>query len=208
MNSKFVFYILFLTAVYSLRAQEIRGFGSFAGYISNDEFKRNTIFEAGAGIECSLNEFIKPEISVSYFFMGLKDEKWKESQDVAILKKNAAALGLSFAPKIYFWKSIDEEGSETSYFAAPKFSMSRIMASGMYTSGVNSERQKIGDWQHFFGLSLGMDFPLSEANSNSLAFTLNFTKLDFGKTLKRLRHNEADYNDAMVGFTAIYYFGL
>jgi len=211
-----IFLILTMLSFSFVNAQAIRGFGNVTAYSVNNNFKKGAILDLGAGAEFEFHPLFKPEIGISYSLMGLKDQEFYDfdSNTLEKLSGDVYMLNFNLGPKIYFWYKLDEEDDiEYLYYIVPKLNMSRIVANGNYefidySNSVNSYTQKrqSADWQHSFGLTLGMEFPIF--NSDSVAFNLNLSKISLGKTLNRLPHNNIDYSTIGVGFGINYYFGI
>lgn len=216
-NLKKAFFVLLLTLSFStIKAQNIRGFGNVTAYSVSNDFKKGAIVDVGAGAEFEFHPLFKPEVGIGYSIMGLKDQEFYDFDSNSLQKLGGDIYMINFnlGPKIYFWYSGDySEDAYCWYYIVPKFNMSRIVANGNYeftdySNPINNYTQKgrSADWQHSFGLTLGMEFPIF--NCDSVAFNLNFSKINLGKTLNRLPHNDIDYSTIGVGFGISYYFGI
>lgn len=211
-----IFLILAMLSFSFVNAQAIRGFGNVTAYSVNNNFKKGAIVDLGVGAEFEFHPLFKPEIGISYSLMGLNDQEFYDFDTNTLEKLSGDAYMLNFnlGPKIYFWYSgEDEENAGCWYYVVPKLNMSRIVANGNYefidySNPVNSYIQKgqSADWQHSFGLTLGMEFQLSDTDSVTLSASVN--KLNLGKTLNRLPNNNLDYSTIGLGFGINYYFGI
>lgn len=218
---KTIQYFFILICLFNLsktKAQEIRGFGNVSLYYASEDFKKGLITDLGGGVEFGFHPLFKPEVSVSYSIIGVRDIKeYNEVENsTEIIKKNVSSFNFTIGPKIYFWFDKDDDDNVVySYYIVPKINMSRITANQNYSFmdhdiPLNSfdQKNRISDWQHSFGLTIGMEYPLSQDSSNSIAFSVNLTNVNMGKTLNRLPHNEIDYNTIGVGVGISYYFGI
>jgi len=212
-----IFLILMMLSLSFVNAQAIRGFGNVTAYGVSNDFKKSVIVNLGAGAEFEFDPIFKPEIAVSYSLMGIKDQKQYDfdTNTTEINTGSAYSLNLSLGPKIYFWHGEEDEGElPCLYYVTPKVNMSRIIATGNYAfidhnnaSNNFYDSRKIADWQHSFGLSVGMEFPVSE--TNSIAISIDISNINFGKTLNRFPYNNVDYDTSIgVGAGLTYYFGL
>lgn len=211
-----IVFVLFLIIVSTTKAQEIRGFGNVSFYYASEDFKKGLITDLGGGLEFEFHPLFKPEVAVSYSFMGIKDVKeYDYANRTEVIKKDVSSINVTIGPKIYFWfHDSDEDSVAYSYYIIPKINMSRITANQSYnlidqnvSSNSFSEKNRIADWQHSFGLSIGMEYPFSEESSNSIAVSVNITNINMGKTLNRLPYNKIDYSTIGLGVGISYYFG-
>ncbi|MHC0443149.1 hypothetical protein [Flavobacterium sp. 3-210] len=199
-----------------VNAQVIRGFGNVTAYSVSNDFKKGAIVDVGGGAEFEFHPLFKPEVGISYSIMRLKDQEFYDFDSNTLEKTsgNVYMLNFNLGPKIYFWYSgEDYDNAACWYYVVPKINMSRIVANGTYgfIDYSNPENNfsvngKSADWQHSFGLTLGMEFPIF--NSDAIALSLNFNKISLGKTLNRLPYNNTDYSTIGVGAGISYYFGI
>ncbi|MFC4476282.1 hypothetical protein [Flavobacterium chungangensis] len=211
-----IFLILMMLSFSFVNAQAIRGFGNVTGYSVSSDFKKGVIVNLGGGAEFEFHPIFKPEIAISYSLMGIKDQKQYDFDTNTTEINTGSAYGLNFSlgPKICFWcREDDEDELSCIYYITPKVNMSRIIATGNYAfidhnnaSNNFYESRKIADWQHSFGLSVGMEIPVSE--TNSIAISIDISNINFGKTLNRLPYNNVDYTTVGVGAGLTYYFGI
>jgi hypothetical protein len=213
---KEVLFILLLLSLSPIKAQNIRGFGNVTAFGVNNEFKKGAIVDIGAGAEFEFHPLFKPEVGVSYSIMGLNNQEFYDfnSNTLEKLSGNAYIFNFNLGPKIYFWYSgEDVDNASCWYYIVPKFNMSRIVANGNYefidynnpSNGI-TQKGRSADWQHSFGLSLGVEFQISDTDSFTLSANVN--KLNLGKTLNRLPQNNIDYSTIELGVGISYYFGI
>lgn len=213
---KGILFILLVFPFLTNRAQGIRGFGDVSLYYASEDFKKGLITNLGGGLEFEFHPLFKPEVAINYSIMGIKDIKDYNYDNTEIIKKDVSSINFTIGPKIYFWYH-ENDGNSVSYwyYITPKINMSRISATQNYsfidhTNAANSfnEKYRIGDWQHSFGVSIGMEFPFFEESADAIAISVNITNINMGKTLNRLPYNEIDYSTIGFGVGISYYFGI
>ncbi|WP_338840022.1 hypothetical protein [Flavobacterium ginsenosidimutans] len=213
---KGVLFILLVLSFSAGKAQAIRGFGNVTAYSVSNDFKKGAIVYIGGGAEFEFHPLFKPEVSLSYSLMGLNDQEFYDFDTNTLEKLSGDVYMLNFnvGPKIYFWYSGETFDSAACwYYIVPKINMSRIVANGNYQfidydDPQNNLIQKghRADWQHSFGLTLGMEFPIF--NSDAIALSVTVNKTNMGKTLNRLPYNNTDYGTLLAGAGISYYFGI
>ncbi|PWB19438.1 hypothetical protein [Flavobacterium sp. HTF] len=213
-----VIFIILLISVCATKAQRIRGFGNISFYYENEDFKKELMTDLGGGVEFEFHPLFKPEVSVSYSIMGIKDIKEYDyvQNSRKMIQKDVSSLNFTIGPKIYLWyQDFTSDNAACWYYIIPKINMSRITANQSYnfiddnnSSKSFNEKSKIADWQHSFCFTIGMEYPLSEDGTSSLAISVNATNINLGKTLNRFPHNEVDYSTIGYGIGLTYYFGF
>ncbi len=213
---KGVLFILLVLSFSAGKAQAIRGFGNVTAYSVSNDFKKGAIVDIGGGAEFEFHPLFKPEVSLSYSLMGLNDQEFYDFDTNTLEKLSGDVYMLNFnvGPKIYFWYSGETFDSAACwYYIVPKINMSRIVANGTYEfMDYNNSQNDIikkghsADWQHSFGLTLGMEFQISDTDSVTLSASVN--KLNLGRTLNRLPYNNIDYSTIGLGLGISYYFGI
>lgn len=210
--------IYFSLIVFSLHcnAQKVRGIAGLSAYLDSD-FQKSAFIEVGGGLEFKINRFIKPEVGFSYFIGTLENDITRNSQGVAIdvLEKKASAINFSFTPKICL-SSPEVNAGDVSFQILPVYNISKVEAEGNYTiinqsntSSSVSKKEIISQWQHSFGIGLGIDIALSDQNFDSLAVNLYYNGVNMGEVLTDLNHNNAIYRtDNVFGFGVKYYFSF
>lgn len=200
------------------KAQGIRGFGDVSLYYAGEDFKKGLITNLGGGVEFEFHPLFKPEVSLNYSIMGIKDIKEYNVVDnsTEFIQKNVSSVNFTIGPKIYFcYNEKGDDDVDYWYYITPQINMSRITTTQNYSfidhsnsSNSFNKKDRISDWQHSFGVSIGMEFPLSENSSDAIAVSLNITNINMGKTLNRLPYNEIDYSTIGLGVGIRYYFGI
>jgi opacity protein-like surface antigen len=213
---KYSFYFLLLVVSLSTNAQHVRAFTGLGVYLDND-FNNSTFIGAKIGTEFKLTSFLKPELEINYQVGALKDVEIRDSQGNLsnFFVKKVSAINYGFCPKIAIGDSDNEKG--TGHFVIlPRYSISKIEATGNYTiinqsnlSKSIEEKEIITTWQHSLGIGIGIDVGVSN-NYDTIALNLYYNGIDMGNALNNLKYNgTAKFSTKnVIGFGINYYFSF
>jgi len=210
MKNIFIIIILIIICL-KVNAQIVRPYVGAAGYI-HSSFEKSLFVGVDGGAEFKINRFIKPEIDISYFYGSLGDatDYGSQGQLISIFSSYASAINFNFCPKI----CLGNKSQNESYLVIlPKYSFSNVTAVGEFTS-LNSNNLKtttketISDWQHSLGIGVGVDFNVSDNNTDSFCFAIYYQNVDLGKALNQLAHSgESISTKNVIGAGFNYFFG-
>jgi hypothetical protein len=185
--------ILFTLLVISMntKAQTVRGFGGFSGYLGAI-LDKSLFVGVNCGAEFKIKRYIKPEIEFNVLYVPVDDVELRSDQGNAksIFRRSAHSLNFNFCPKI----CIGNNGENDTYFVIlPKYSFSKVTAAGEFiTLNANdiktTTKETISDWQHSLGIGLGLDISVSNDNTDSLCLNIYYQNVDMGKALNELNH--------------------
>lgn len=211
---KITFYLLFILFSASLNAQ-VRAFAG-GTYYRHTDFQESGYLEVTSGVDIKVNKFFKPEASVSYYFGRLEDyNKVDEAGNViSISTANASALIFGFTPKICLsWGEFS--AGDAIIQILPRYNISRIEAQQNYTlinqsipAQSKTQNDIVTEWQHSFGIGIGLDMMLSDKNYNSLTINLYYTGVNMGKALTDVKKSNTNYDSRTLGIGMNYYFGF
>lgn len=192
-------------------SQIVRPFVGAAGYIYSG-FENSLFVGVEAGTEFKMNRFIKPEIEVSYFYGSVEDASnyGSQGQLLSTFYSYASAINFNVCPKICIGNT---DQNNRHIVILPKYSFSNVTAVGKFSS-LNSNdvktttKETISDWQHSLGIGIGVDFGLSDNNTDSLCLNIYYQNVDMGETLNELSHSDAKIStNNVLGAGFKYYFG-
>ena len=190
--------------------QDIRAFVGCSAYLDTD-FKSSGFADLKGGAEYKLVNYLKPEIEISATFGTLEDVTHRDSEGYVVSQysKKIFAMNYSFCPKFILGNK-DGDGSRGYLQILPKYTYSKIQASGSLASSVSGkfvqENVKVFDNRHSFGIGLGYAVDFSSETSNSLAFNIYFNNIDFGQALNELAQDNIYRTQDVIGFGVNYYF--
>lgn len=211
--------ILFLTIVFNCNAQRIRPFVGSIVFLDKD-FKNSLFVGFNGGVEFNMVSFFKPELEISCFLGAIEDVEIQDNTGniSEIFLRNAYALNFSVTPKIDLGSSsTNSEVAMVHFQILPKYTISKNEGRGNYTiinqnnpSKSLVEREVVTEWQHSIGIGIGLHFPVSHKNHNSISLNLYYNGIDLGDALNKLNHRgNYEFNTKNVmGLGMNYFFGL
>jgi opacity protein-like surface antigen len=208
---KKIFLIILIMLSFNAMSQIIRPFVGAAGYIYSS-FKNSLFVGVEGGAEFKINRFIKPEIEVSYFYGSLEDTSnyGSQGQLISTFSSYSSAINFNVCPKICIGNT---DQNDRYIVILPKYSFSNVTAVGEFSS-LNSNdvktttKETISDWQHSLGIGIGVNFNLSDNNTDSFCVNIYYQNVDMGKVLNELNHSDAEIStNNVLGAGFKYYFG-
>jgi hypothetical protein len=188
---KIILFILLVASV-NAKAQSVRGFGGFSGYLGAI-LDKSLFVGFNCGAEFKIKRYIKPEIEFDVLFVPVEDVVHHDDQRnvKSVFRRSAHALNFNFCPKI----CIGNNGENDTYLVIlPKYSFSKVTATGQFTTLNANEvktvtKETISDWQHSLGIGIGLDISVSNDNTDSLSLNIYYQNVDIGMVLKELNHS-------------------
>lgn len=214
MIKKILFSVLVLSCINS-NAQHARVFANISAY-SHSDFENNSFAEVGTGLEVKVHRFLKPEIGVSYFIGRLEDYSRNDAlgNPLDFRTSKAYALNFNLTPKISLY-SKEVNSGDVFIQILPRFNVSKIGADRHYTlinqtkpSASVTTKETVSEWQHSFGIGLGIDIVLSDNSYDSLSVNLYYNGVNMGKALTEVNHSGSRVNTETVGVGISYYLGF
>ncbi|MRX41826.1 hypothetical protein GJU43_21290 [Flavobacterium sp. LC2016-23] len=214
MIKKTLFFLLVLFCLKS-NAQHARVFANISAY-SHSDFENNSFAEVGAGLEVKVHRFLKPEIGVSYFIGSLEDYSRNDAlgNTLDIRTSKAYALNFNLTPKISLY-SKEVNSGDVFIQILPRFNVSKIGADRHYTlinqtkpSASVTTKETVSEWQHSFGIGLGIDIVLSDNSYDSISVNLYYNGVNMGKALTEVNHSGSRVNTETLGLGISYYLGF
>ncbi|AXB58418.1 hypothetical protein HYN86_18205 [Flavobacterium fluviale] len=217
-----VYFILIVLSFYNANAQEMRVFGNYFHYPKS---KMSGIMrEIQAGIDYGdfddEDPLVALQLSASYIISEGKTQQHYDFDNYVLqtMSTKGFAVNTALGCKIYnlFLGDLSDGRSVVNYFIMPKLNVARIVATEDFTSTdyhypSNSFQQSRSRpaWQCYFGVEMGYEFFLSENNTNSIALTGSFSRLNFNKAFKKMPQDNMHYSSVNnFGFGVSFNFGV
>lgn len=213
MKKKTYAFLLIMLSI-SLNAQ-VRG-SIDLGLYRHTDFQESVYIQGGLGLEVKVYKFLKPELSVSYYYGRLEDYSKLDDQGniTSVSTANASALNFGFTPKICI-SCGEYSAGDALLQILPIYNIARIEAQGNYTAinqnsqaQIKTEKETVTEWQQSIGIGVGLDIILSDKNYDTLAVNLYYTGVNMGKALGRVEKGETRYDSRTLGLGLNYYFGF
>lgn len=210
---KKIIYFFCLFCSCSCFSQKIRGFGGF-GIFLNKGFEKSSFFSIDGGLELKINNVIKPEIEIDYFFGALQDKTKEDINgfETERLTRTISASTISVCSKIL----LGNEEDNVRFQILPKYSISKVFGNGsLFTFDTTkqtyrkTDSDKYSEISHALGIGIGILFDLSDDTFQSIAANLYYNNIDLGNVLTNLKFNTTNFHTQQsLGIGINYYFSF